>query len=124
MKNILIVDDEPVILNLFRFLFEEKDLNVDVRGAGSGNDAIQEIQKRKPDLIVLDLKMKHGDGFFVLEHLKEKGLHTPVIVFTNYDNAAYVTQCKSMPSVKEYFVKFQVKSDRVMRALTSTLELA
>jgi twitching motility two-component system response regulator PilH len=67
-KNILIVDDSPterqITLNAL------KSLNCRVTTAASGEEALQQIQTRKPDLIILDVVMPGTNGFQLCRQIK------------------------------------------------------
>lgn len=66
--KILVVDDEPNILISLKFLLGE--VGYDVRVAKDGVEALAEIQKDKPDLVLLDVMMPKLDGFSVCRTIK------------------------------------------------------
>lgn len=122
-KNILVADDDAIILNLIDVLFAEKDEEIEVRRAESGKTTIDAINQKKPDVLVLDIKMHNGDGFSVLDFLHENKLDIPVIIFTNYRSEKYEEKCKKY-GVKEYIVKADMKTDRVIEKIQSYLQEA
>lgn len=66
MAKILIVDDEPTIVELFRYIFE--DAGHEVLSAGNGREALAAVQAAIPDFMVLDVAMPEMSGKeFVLE---------------------------------------------------------
>ena len=79
-KKILLVDDEPVILETYSALLSEKGFSVVT--ASSGREALKTFSGNSFDLVITDLAMPDGDGFKLLEEIKEISPHTPVIVFT------------------------------------------
>lgn len=81
-KKILVVDDEPDILKIV--VFRLKKLGYEVTTASNGQEALDFIQKIKPDLVVLDLIMPVVDGYEVCKQVKadEKLRHIPVILLT------------------------------------------
>jgi two-component system, LytTR family, response regulator len=83
----LVVDDEDLARrNLSVLLRDDRDID-SVLECASGFEALQEIQKSKPDLVFLDVQMPECDGFDVLELLG--GRLPPVIIFvTAYDEYA------------------------------------
>ena len=66
--SILIVDDEPNILLSLQFLM--KKAGYDVRTAGDGEQALAEIARAKPDLVLLDVMMPKLDGFTVCQRIR------------------------------------------------------
>ena len=79
-KRILLVDDETVILDTYSSLLGEKGYSVVT--ADCGRRALKELFHHSFDLVITDLAMSDGDGFALLEAIKEKCPNTSVIVFT------------------------------------------
>jgi len=66
--NILIVDDEPINIQLLGSVLKESDY--DVQFATSGEEALEWVNSESFDLILLDLMMPTMDGYEVCEHIK------------------------------------------------------
>jgi CheY-like chemotaxis protein len=79
--RILIVEDEPSVLNLFRYLLT--DGGYSVAAAQSGSEAMEKLNEGF-DLVLTDLKMKGINGIEVLELVKERSPETAVIIVTGY----------------------------------------
>ena len=81
-KKILVVDDEPVIVENLEANLKER--GYEVLTAGNGKAGLKEAQSKAPDLILLDVNMPKMDGFKVLEELKKnkKTRDIPVIMLT------------------------------------------
>ena len=120
-KTILIADDDMTVTKLFNLDTESVEKDVVIHSAGTGQEAISLIEKHKPDVLVLDLRMPQGDGFTVLEHLKKMKMETPVVVLTNYNNPEYRAKSKTFAQVKDYMVKHEVRMDRVISKVTEYL---
>jgi DNA-binding response OmpR family regulator len=67
-QTVLVVDDEPNIVLALQFLM--KKAGYDVRVARDGEEALAEIQKSRPDLVLLDVMMPKRDGFNVCETIR------------------------------------------------------
>jgi len=81
MYKLLVVDDEHDICDFVKSFF--KDRGFMVYTAFSGDEAISAIKKEKPDMILLDIKMKGGmDGLAALKHIKEFDKTIKVIMVT------------------------------------------
>lgn len=81
-KRVLLVEDEPLIIDLYKERFEEEDFALDV--AQTGHEALKKANS-STDLILLDILLPGLNGFEVLRQLK-RNLATrdiPVIVLTN-----------------------------------------
>lgn len=67
-KRILIVDDDPDIVESVRFPLEKKGYEVLI--ARDGNQGLTMAEKETPDLVILDMMMPKRSGFLVLEKLR------------------------------------------------------
>src|SRR5689334_12334471 len=75
----IVIDDEPAARRLMKNLLQEhSDVVEIISEASNGKEAIEKIEKLKPDLIFLDIQMPDLTGFEVIEKLSEK----PNIIFT------------------------------------------
>ena len=83
--KILLVDDEPALRELLRATFEGADVTVDE--AGSGLEAEARIKRRRPDVIVLDLRMPGMSGAELCKRLKanERTKEIPIVLLTGAD---------------------------------------
>jgi signal transduction histidine kinase/CheY-like chemotaxis protein len=87
IQSVLLVDDNPEVLQLFGRILASAQRGYRVWRASDGQQALEMLRKRKPDVMILDLIMPDVNGFQVL---KEKGndpsiRETPVIVITAQD---------------------------------------
>lgn len=67
-RSVLVVDDEPNIVLSLEFLMRQS--NFDVRVARDGEAALAEIERQRPDLVLLDVMMPTRDGFDVCEAIR------------------------------------------------------
>jgi CheY-like chemotaxis protein len=83
-KAILIVDDEPGILELHARIVKAQLPNYRLLLAKNGREALQIIHQERPELVLLDLMMPELDGFAVLEEMRQNELtrNIPVVVIT------------------------------------------
>lgn len=68
-KKVLIVDDEPNIVISLEFLMK-KD-GYDLRVAMDGNQALEELENFRPDLVLLDVMLPYKSGFEICQQIKE-----------------------------------------------------
>lgn len=81
-KRILLVDDDASMVKVFSKYLEVEGFQVEV--ATDGQDAIDKVKQRHPDLIVLDIMLPKLNGYEVCAKLKrdDETKHIPVIMFT------------------------------------------
>ncbi|MDC2987948.1 sigma-54 dependent transcriptional regulator [Candidatus Pelagibacter sp.] len=84
--EILIVDDNSDIRNILNDLIE--DAGYKTRLAANYNQALNEIDKKMPDVAILDVKLDRGDndGIQLLTHIKSKNNDVPVIMISGHAN--------------------------------------
>ena len=84
--EILIVDDNADIRNILNELIV--DAGYKTRVAANYNQALKEIDKKMPDVAILDVKLDKGDndGIELLSHIKSKNKDVPVIIITGHAN--------------------------------------
>jgi len=80
--RLLVVDDDPQVVDIVRQVLEGEPYEVEA--AGDGQEALEAIARQRPDVILLDLLMPRMDGFTVIEHLRQDPEQRliPVIVLT------------------------------------------
>ncbi|MCD6320409.1 MAG: response regulator [Candidatus Desulfofervidaceae bacterium] len=100
MAKILVVDDEEHI----RMLYDEelKEEGYEVITSATGRNIVELIEKERPDLIILDIKMTDCNGLDVLQQIRNKYYNLPVILSTAYET--YKSDIKSM-AADAYVVK-------------------
>lgn len=79
MPKILVVDDEPHIIELTK-LYLERD-GYQVEGVATGQDALSKLNSINPDLIILDLMLPDIDGFEVCRQIRAKS-QVPILMLT------------------------------------------
>ena len=78
-RNILVVEDDRNISDLIRMYLDKE--GVEVRIAYDGGKAVEEFEKQKPDLVLLDIMLPVLDGWGVCAKIREKA-KTPIIMLT------------------------------------------
>ncbi len=81
-RKILVVDDEPHIVMMLEARLQKNGF--EIATATSGAEALAQVKKSRPDLIVLDVMMPPPNGFEVCRMLKEDPVYKniPVILLT------------------------------------------
>lgn len=81
-KSVVIIEDEPFIIEALTFLLENEGL--DVRSISDGAKAIDFIVKSKPNLVILDIMLPNVSGMKILEDIRKMNeiSHLPVLMLT------------------------------------------
>jgi DNA-binding NarL/FixJ family response regulator len=88
--TILVADDEALLRGAFRTMLEtEEDLEV-VGEAADGREAIEQARLRKPDVVLMDVRMPRMDGIEATRRLLEHGSGPRVLILTTFDIDEYV----------------------------------
>jgi RNA polymerase sigma factor (sigma-70 family) len=88
--RIFLVDDHAVLRQaISAMLGAERDMTV-VGQAGNGREALAAVKSARPDVVMLDIKMPEAGGLEVLQSIQQACPKARVIVFTMYENPAYV----------------------------------
>src|SRR4030065_603865 len=99
--TVLLVDDEPDILELLELALRKMGLEVD--RAGNVREALAKLAARRYDLCLTDMRMPDGDGLQVVQHITQHNLDVPVAVITATGTSRLCcvmccTTCKPSPS--------------------------
>jgi len=86
--RICLVEDQTIVREGLRALLKlSPDFTV-VAEAADGAEAIDVIEREKPDVVLLDLRMPKLDGVGVLRRLRERGTLPPALILTTFDDDA------------------------------------
>ncbi|PIR96624.1 MAG: response regulator [Candidatus Doudnabacteria bacterium CG10_big_fil_rev_8_21_14_0_10_42_18] len=123
-KKALIVEDDEQLRGVMVSKLGEV---YEVLQAGDGEEAVERIIDKIPDVILLDLLLPKLDGFKVLDRLRsypdKKIASIPVVVLSNLWSDKDILQAKSL-KVEEYFVKAHTDLNDVVLRLKKILEAA
>jgi two-component system, OmpR family, alkaline phosphatase synthesis response regulator PhoP len=109
MKKILVVDDEPDIVEMIKMALESASYRV--LTAFNGNECLEKAKKEKPDAIVLDIMMPEKDGFVTCKELKgdPQTQEIPVLILTavgeHFANSRYAKSMGLELEAEDYIDK-------------------
>ncbi len=112
--RILTVDDELLALRRLKLLLQSIPQAQQVGEASSCGEALSKINELRPDLILLDIKMRDGNGFEVVDAVARMSNPPAVVFVTAFDQ--FAAQAFDT-AVADYLLK-PVERDRLVRALT------
>ncbi|MEK7598355.1 MAG: response regulator [Patescibacteria group bacterium] len=105
--RVVLVEDDEVLGAMYDEALSLMGFSVGI--AKSGQEGLRLIEENEPDMVILDIVMPDGDGFFVLKKIREnqKTKDVPVIMHTNLYNEADKAEAMRL-GAKEYVIKAQV----------------
>ncbi len=118
--EILIIDDNADIRNILNDLII--DAGYKTRVAANYNQALKEIDKKLPDVAIIDVKLDKGDndGIELLSHIKKKNKDIPVIIISGHANIEMAV--KSLKSGAFEFIQKPFDHDRLMNFINRAIE--
>jgi len=90
--KILMADDHPVVRAGIRGMLETQDDFEVVAEAENGQEAIEQVAKLKPNVVLMDLRMPEMDGVEAIGNIKEKHPNIHILVLTTYDTDADIVR--------------------------------
>jgi DNA-binding NtrC family response regulator len=106
--KILIVDDEPVFLEVMSMRINEWGYSL--IKAENSKEAIEALKKNNPDIILLDYKLPDKDGIATLKEMRKINKRIPVIMFTAYPDTEAMKEADRL-AVSAFIPKLSAYSD-------------
>jgi two-component system nitrogen regulation response regulator NtrX len=118
--EILIIDDNSDIRNIINDLLVE--FGYKTRLAANYNQALNEIDKKLPDVAIIDVKLDKGDndGLELLSHIKQKDKSIPVIIITGHANVEMAI--KSLKEGAFEFIEKPFNQERLLNFVNRAVE--
>ncbi len=114
--KLMIVDDEPIVREGLKTLIDWSELGFTILDeASDGNEAVNKILDRNPDLVIMDIKMPELSGVEVTEVIRQKGYCGKIIILSGYSDFTYA-QTAIRLGVESYLLK-PVDEDELIAAL-------
>ena len=120
MKTILLVEDDPFILDIYVSQFKQKGFLVDV--AKDGQTAMEKIKSNHPDILLLDILLPKINGIELLRMIRndEAIKNTKVIVISNLNQKDYAKDIADLGVIK-YFLKIQTTPEEIVNNINEIL---
>lgn len=116
MYNVLIADDETWVIFGLKRMIEKSGLPFRVIGeTNDGVTTLEEVEKKKPDVLFSDIRMPGYTGLELLEHIQEKKLDVKVVFVSGYAEFTYAQKALSLGAV-DYLLK-PIKPDMMTTVL-------
>jgi DNA-binding NarL/FixJ family response regulator len=118
-RRVLLVDDHPIVREgLTEMVNHEEDLTV-CGTAEEMNQALDQIEKLKPDLVVLDISLKGSNGIEVLKNIKVRYPKMLVLVLSMHDETLYAL--RALRAGASGYIMKQEPAERVLASIRQVL---
>jgi CheY-like chemotaxis protein len=114
-----VLDDEPEMRKALRRLLTGRGYAV--TEYADGHDLLAALGAHEPDCLLLDLHMAGMSGFDVLDSIRSRGLHVPVVVITAHDEPGTGARVCALGACA--YLKKPVDRDALLAAIESALRL-
>ena len=120
LPRVLIVDDDPDIIESIRFALKSKEVEVLI--ARDGNQGLAMAETEEPDLVILDMRMPKRSGFLVLEQLRQTSLRPMRFIMITANEGNRHKQYAETLGVDDYIQK-PFPMDRLLGSVERLLRL-
>ncbi len=123
MTLIVVIDDDPDILDASSLVLKSKGYNV--LTTTNPNDGYKLIKEKKPNLIILDVMMDEpDDGFFLAQKLRKEKITTPILMYTSVSKAIGLDFGKNEMVPVDDFVEKPISPEELVEKVTTLLQKA
>ncbi len=102
--NIVIADDHPILLEGVVAVLEKGLPNISIHKANNGAEALQLVNKIKPEITILDIEMPFLDGMEVAKKIRETRIETKIIFLTLHKERSLFNEIKEL-KISGYVLK-------------------
>lgn len=118
--RLFLVDDEPIVRKGLRFLFGGEPHLTVCGEAETEHEALEGILAAKPDLAIVDLSLRLGDGLALIKELHQLCPALKILVFSMHDQVHFVTAAFAA-GAHGYVVK-EDGAERVLKAISEVMD--
>jgi DNA-binding NtrC family response regulator len=116
--KILVIDDEPVVLDSCRKVLEEEGFYVHL--VPSADEALAVLQEKAFDLLLVDVKMPKHDGIYLMQMVKKQWPDIPIIVMSGYPTQDTITDGANMGAAA--FIPKPFTPDELIETLRQVIQ--
>jgi DNA-binding NarL/FixJ family response regulator len=119
-KQILIVDDSPMVRRMVRGSVESKTDWQVCGEAENGQEAVRMVEELNPDLVVLDLSMPVMNGLEAARHIAVNAPNTALLMYTMQDSSQLLKEAEAA-GINEVITKSAAGIDRLLASMRALL---
>ncbi|MCH8986838.1 response regulator [Patescibacteria group bacterium] len=114
--KILLVEDDPLLIDIYVTKFKEKGFDVDTMNGGE--NVLETVKSKKPDVVILDIVLPHQDGWEILRQIKEDKdtKDTKIVVLSNLGQKEEVEKGLKLGAA-QYLIKAHYTPSQVVQEI-------
>lgn len=121
MKNILLIEDDPFLIDIYTTKLKENGFSVEV--AINGEEGLRKLTEKKIDLLILDIVLPQIDGWEILKRVKSdaRSKSLPIVVLSNLGQKSEVEKGLKTGATK-YLIKAHYTPSEVVEEIKDVLK--
>lgn len=120
MCSILIVEDNLIFRNSLKEMLAARFPTAGIEEASNGDEALLILDRREPDLVLMDIKLPGRNGLELTRAIKRSRSRIMVIILTSYDLPEY-REAAMQSGASHFFTKGNARCDEIATAVGSAL---
>jgi len=117
--KILVVDDDPIVLDSCRLVLEAEGF--DIASVPSADKALETMENDDFDLLLVDVKMPEHDGMYLMQEIEKKWPQIPIVVMSGYPTPETIANGMKMGAAK--FLSKPFTPDELLESVHEVLNL-
>lgn len=109
-EKLLVVDDQFGIRVLLKEVFEND--GYETYEASNGKAALDILEGKAPDLVLLDMKIPGMDGIEILREMRTRNIHTDVFLMTAYGEMELIKEANRLGAIDHFAKPFDIETVR------------
>jgi DNA-binding NtrC family response regulator len=118
MMKILVIDDEPVVLESCKKILSSEGFEVAL--VPTVDDALSQLEQDGFSLLLIDIKMPQRDGLYLMDVLRERGEQIPMVVMSGYQTDEAITEVTRRGAA--FFLPKPFTPDELLDAVRSAIK--
>lgn len=120
MKKILLVEDDPLLIDIYSTKLKQSGF--EVRVVDNGEKALAAVKEQKPDLVLLDIVLPHIDGWDILQNLRsaEESKGIQIVILSNLGQKEEIAKGLRLGAAK-YLIKAHYTPSEIVQEITNLI---
>jgi len=121
--TILMIEDDPMLRELYTRVFSRENVNIQI--ANDGEEGLAKIKSLKPDIVLLDVMLPRLNGIEILEEIQADGSisnNMPVIMLTDLDQPGVEVRAREL-GAKDFLSKNAIDGATLIRRVKDELKI-